>query len=330
MPTTSRTSERALMEAADLELFRRSLQRATERHTGPALDAALEEVGWADALAVEPRLAIGTLFELQGAAPTTSAALDRVLGDALGRGVVEDTAVVLPVLDSSAPPAELRGDRLDVVGVGTAALAHATSAVVVAHGGEADVAVTVPASALDLRPAHGIDPALGLVEVIGHDVPAHGAGEPVDWAAAVGRGQLAVAHELLGASRHMLELARTHALERIQFGRPIGSFQAIRHRLADTLVAIEMADAVVAEAWVDEDPTTIAMAKALAGRSARVTARHCQQVLAGIGFTTEHPLHLSIRRVLVLDQLFGSARTLTRQLGEELLATRRLPAPLPL
>jgi hypothetical protein len=53
-------------------------------------------------------------------------------------------------------------------------------------------------------------------------------------------------------------------------------------------------------------------------------------VCAGIGFTTEHPLHLSIRRVLVLDQLFGSSRSLTRQFGEELLATRRLPPPLAL
>ena len=73
-----------------------------------------------------------------------------------------------------------------------------------------------------------------------------------------------------------------------------------------------------------------AMAKASAGRSARTAARHCQQVLAGIGFTTEHPLHRSVRRVLVLDGLFGSARTLTAALGEDLLATRQLPPLLPL
>ena len=53
---------------------------------------------------------------------------------------------------------------------------------------------------------------------------------------------------------------------------------------------------------------TAAMAKAIAGRSARTAARHCQQVLAGIGFTTEHALHRYVRRVLVLDELFGSAR----------------------
>ena len=70
------------------------------------------------------------------------------------------------------------------------------------------------------------------------------------------------------------------------------------------------------------------MAKALAGRGARTAARHCQQVLAGIGFTTEHRFHHYVRRVLVLDQLFGAGRSLTRGLGRELLATRSLP-PLP-
>ncbi|MGA2932392.1 MAG: acyl-CoA dehydrogenase family protein, partial [Acidimicrobiales bacterium] len=77
-------------------------------------------------------------------------------------------------------------------------------------------------------------------------------------------------------------------------------------------------------------PTTASVAKALAGRGARTAARHCQQVLAGIGFTTEHEFHLYARRVLVLDELFGSSRSLTRELGAELLAARRLPLFAPL
>ena len=128
----------------------------------------------------------------------------------------------------------------------------------------------------------------------------------------------------------MLELARAHALERIQFGQPISMFQAVRHRLADTLVAIEMAEAVLDAAWLDQSPQTAAMAKALAGRGARTAARHCQQVLAGIGFTTEHPLHRYVRRVLVLDELFGAARSLTKDLGDDLLTSRQLPPQLPL
>jgi len=126
----------------------------------------------------------------------------------------------------------------------------------------------------------------------------------------------------------MLELAREHALDRIQFDRPIASFQAVRHRLAETLVAIEMADAALDGAWLDGSPVSAAMAKAVAGRSARTGMRHCQQVLAGVGFTTEHPFHRYARRVLVLDQLLGSSKALTKHLGTELLRTRQLP-PLP-
>ncbi len=154
--------------------------------------------------------------------------------------------------------------------------------------------------------------------------------EPVDWAAALALGQLALGHELVGAGRAMLELARVHALERIQFGRPIGTFQAVRHRLAESLVALEAAAALLEAAWDDPSPVTAGMAKSFAGRSARTAARHCQQVLAGIGFTTEHPLHLFIRRTIVLDQLLGAGSLLTRQLGTDMLRTATLPAAFPL
>jgi alkylation response protein AidB-like acyl-CoA dehydrogenase len=123
----------------------------------------------------------------------------------------------------------------------------------------------------------------------------------------------------------MLDLARTHALERMQFGQPIAAFQAVRHRLAEALVAIETAAAMLDAAWLEPTPQTSAMAKAVAGRSARTVAKHCQQVLAGIGFTTEHSFHRYLRRILVLDELFGSARTLTRSLGEEVLESGQLP-----
>ncbi len=83
-------------------------------------------------------------------------------------------------------------------------------------------------------------------------------------------------------------------------------------------------------AWLDRAPDTAAMAKAVAGRQARTAARHCQQVLAGIGFTVEHPLHRYVRRTLVLDQLLGSAASLTTALGDDLIGRRRLPPLLPL
>jgi alkylation response protein AidB-like acyl-CoA dehydrogenase len=181
---------------------------------------------------------------------------------------------------------------------------------------------------LSLRQVTGIDPELGLVQVSGEAEVTDRV--PFEWATATADGQVALGHELVGAARRMLELARTHALDRVQFGVPIASFQAVRHRLAETLVAVETADAVLDAAWLDGAPDAAAMAKAVAGRSARTAARHCQQVLAGIGFTTEHDLHRYVRRVLVLEQLLGATRSLTTELGAEVLRSGTLPALLPL
>jgi alkylation response protein AidB-like acyl-CoA dehydrogenase len=147
---------------------------------------------------------------------------------------------------------------------------------------------------------------------------------------AIAQARRALAHELVGASFVMLDLARTHALERVQFDRPIAQFQAVRHRLAEAQVAIDAAKATLHGAWNEPSPFTAMVAKAAAGRSARTVARHAQQVLAGIGFTAEHPFHRHFRRTRVLDALLGDTVTLTREIGASLLASRALPTPLPL
>ena len=133
-------------------------------------------------------------------------------------------------------------------------------------------------------------------------------GEAVPLAAA----RAAVGWWLVGSSRAMLELARRHARDRTQFGKPIASFQAVRHRLAETLAAIEGAEATL---HIATDDLSALLAKAAAGQAALVTARHCQQVLGGIGFTAEHELHRHVKRSLVLDGLLGSSRELTREAG---------------
>jgi alkylation response protein AidB-like acyl-CoA dehydrogenase len=155
---------------------------------------------------------------------------------------------------------------------------------------------------------------------------------PVDasWDSAVHAGQAALAYELIGASRQMLSLAREHALSRIQGGRVIAKFQAVRHRLAETIIAIEGAAAAADAYWINNDPMAAPIAKAVAGQASRTTARHAQQVLAGMGFTAEHAFHHYFKRTRLLDQLFGSAQLLTRELGEQIIATKQLPAFLPL
>ncbi len=99
----------------------------------------------------------------------------------------------------------------------------------------------------------------------------------------------------------------------------------MRHRLADALVAIEALDATLGAAADEPSPETAALAKAVAGRTARTVAAHCQQVLAGVGFTTDHPFHGYLKRTMVLDGLFGSADDIVVDIGRRLLRTRTVP-----
>jgi hypothetical protein len=153
---------------------------------------------------------------------------------------------------------------------------------------------------------------------LGDDLPIHrvAQGGPVPLAA----GRHALGWWLVGAGRAMLSLARQHALDRSQFGRPVASFQAIRHRLAETLVAIEGAEATLVAAAAEPDDLSFLLAKAAAGQAALTAARHCQQVLGGIGFTAEHELHRHVKRALILDAMLGSSRELTREAGKTLRA----------
>jgi alkylation response protein AidB-like acyl-CoA dehydrogenase len=211
-------------------------------------------------------------------------------------------------------------------GLATARIATAAEVLVVCNAASGVRAVIVPASFVDARPVHGIDPDAGFHTVRVEHRPAGGEPSPVaSWESAVALGRRAVAHEMLGASRTMLERAREHALERNQFGRPIASFQAVRHRLADALVAVESLEATLRAAGDEPDALTAALAKATAGRTARTVTTNCQQVLAGIGFTTDHPFHRFLKRTMLLDGLFGSADEIAVNLGRHLLAERRVP-----
>ena len=153
------------------------------------------------------------------------------------------------------------------------------------------------------------------VELDGLEVPA---------AALVGEGdarelveqQLAVAcvlttAESVGAMDHDFEMALQYAKDRIAFGRPIGSFQAIKHLLADTSLMLEMSKAITLAAAnsVGTDDgyglEAASMAKAFVGDCGIDLAQNCFQVFGGIGFTWEHDQHLYLRRVTTDSALFG-------------------------
>lgn len=128
------------------------------------------------------------------------------------------------------------------------------------------------------------------------------------------RGTVLAAAMLLGVAHAALETARRYALEREQFGAPIGSFQAVQHLLADMYVRTALArGAVYAAAAVLDDPEigdpirTGAAAKLLAGEAALENARVAVQIHGGVGFTWEMPPNYLLKRAWVLEHTFGDA-----------------------
>jgi alkylation response protein AidB-like acyl-CoA dehydrogenase len=137
-------------------------------------------------------------------------------------------------------------------------------------------------------------------------------------------GALLAAAEAVGAAGHLLEDACRYAAERRQFGRTIGSFQALRHLLADMYVrqASSWSSVLYAAAALDEDADeaarTASIAKAYVSLAAREVAHGAMQVFGGIAVTAEHPAHRFLRRIIVRERQFGDAAHHERALGREL------------
>lgn len=138
---------------------------------------------------------------------------------------------------------------------------------------------------------------------------------------------VAVAAQLVGAARHLLETSVGHALTRRQFGVQIGSFQAIKHLLADVAVAVEFAAPLVHAAAVAVDrnlPTAgrdVAAAKAAAGEAAELAAATALQVHGAIGYTEELDLHLWLARVWSLSASHGGIALHRSRLRAEILGS---------
>ena len=137
--------------------------------------------------------------------------------------------------------------------------------------------------------------------------------DPEAVAAAFDRGVLGAAAELLGLSRAMLELTVDYAAQRHQFGKPIGSFQAVKHHLANARLEIEFAaPAVLHAAYAvahgrPDASRSVSQAKWLAGTAAAVTGRAALQCHGAIGYTTEYDLHLYLKRSWALARGWGGA-----------------------
>jgi alkylation response protein AidB-like acyl-CoA dehydrogenase len=176
---------------------------------------------------------------------------------------------------------------------------------------QGDDGMLVERSAADVKPIDMIDSTRSYARVEASD------GDLLS-DACVRRGgdrvMVAVSAELTGVAQRAMEMAVEHAKEREQFGRPIGSYQAVSHRCAEMLLDTEEARSLTYyAAWTaNAEPESLSLAASMAKARASEAAWHVTasalQVLGGIGFTWEHDLHFLLKRARVTGELMGPGR----------------------
>jgi alkylation response protein AidB-like acyl-CoA dehydrogenase len=211
-------------------------------------------------------------------------------------------------------PGIASGEARGTVGVvknGEAPLVpDADSADVIVLVEDGDTGSIVEASAADVEALDTIEATRRFARV-----RADG-GEPLGGAPRAGMDRVAagLAAELVGVAQRTMEMAVDYARERQQFGRPIGSYQAVSHQCAQMLIQTESARSTTYwAAWcADSEPETLplasSMAKAYASDAGWNVTASALQVLGGIGFTWEHDLHFFLKRAKADGQLYGTAR----------------------
>jgi alkylation response protein AidB-like acyl-CoA dehydrogenase len=253
-----------------------------------------------------------------------------VVHEEIGRAAVPGPVVATALLASAIPEAL---DGSDVI---TGVYAGASVGMVEHLDGCDEVAVFSPTriDVLDRSEVlSGISP--GTLTPLDPLTPVHHwpdgdwpAGRPVatgpDAARMWGEGTLLSAATSVGLAAAAITMATAYAQEREQFGRPIGTFQAIKHLLADSLAVSEVARAAVHSAAVtfDEEGSeedawmAVACARLLASRAAQTATRACIQVHGGMGYTWELDAHLLLKRALVLDTHFETPDRCRERIAE--------------
>jgi alkylation response protein AidB-like acyl-CoA dehydrogenase len=176
--------------------------------------------------------------------------------------------------------------------------------------------VEVTAPGVHRTPVVSLDMTRQLCDITLDDVPARqiAVGAAADQAvdAGLAAGAAVLAAEQLGLAQRCLDMTVAYLKERRQFARPIGSFQALKHRLADLWTTITLARAAsryAAACLADGDPDTpvaVALAKSACCEAAVTAAQECVQLHGGIGFTWEHPAHLYLKRAKAASVAFGT------------------------
>jgi alkylation response protein AidB-like acyl-CoA dehydrogenase len=260
-------------------------------------------------------LAVPEKFDGIGAHPVDLVVAVERLGRWCVPGPVAESIAVAPVLlaagDQADRCAELASGELIV----TVAMPPLTPRAV-----DADVAglvlLATDAGVTEATPGdvhESVDPSRRLF-----DVAASGTAWQADIKRAFEFGALATAAQLIGAAEALRDGAVDYAKQRTQFGRVIGSYQAIKHKLADVHIAIELARPLVYGAALTMEPRDVSAAKAAASEAGLLAARSALQTHGAIGFTQEHDLSLLLLRVQALRSAWGTPEEHRRRVLEAL------------
>lgn len=314
----------------DQDEFRRTARRLLEGYRAsarggpaPALWGRIgRELAWT-ALAIPEAhgglgpsyLQLGVLFEELGRALTPSPFFATVIAAAaLHHGghtthlapiaAGECTAALALTGDVLADGTVLRGRLRQVVD-------GSSADVLVVRAGEALYVVAGSSAGVTRRSVPALDATRPMADIELQGAPGEKLAEPaLGYASNIAR--VVLAAEQLGGAERCLDMAVEYAKLRVQFGRPIGSFQAVKHILADMLVRVESARSAVRYAtWVaDTAPMDLPVAAAIAHATAAQAYLSCAgdsiQVHGGVGFTWEHDAHLHLKRARVSATLFGT------------------------
>ena len=176
-----------------------------------------------------------------------------------------------------------------------------------------------------LTPRASVDGSRRLADVAWDATVSTPLGAPDDAGLAFNRGAVATAAQLVGLARRMLDMTVAYASDREQFGVPIGSFQAVKHHLADARIALEFARPLVYRAaWSlahgdPEHEIHVSMAKATAGEAALLAGRKALQCHGAIGYSYEYDLHLFMKRAWALAACWGDASWHRARVGRAIL-----------
>jgi alkylation response protein AidB-like acyl-CoA dehydrogenase len=242
--------------------------------------------------------------------------------------IVETTAVAIPLL---AAAGDERTEAL-ASGAGSAAVQPPTDDFTV-WADSASVVVlfddsgahAVDAADVSIEPRGSVDRSRRLAWIDADLSEQTRVGDAGSAQLAFDRGVVGTAAQLVGLGEWMLDATVEHARQREQFGKPIGSFQAVKHHLANARLALEFAAPLVHRAaWsvahdVPFRSVHVSMAKAQASDAAQRVARIALQCHGAIGYTTEYDLHLYMKRTWALARSWGDARWHRRRVAETVL-----------